>query len=291
MVEGALRQPCVIGERVLWLEEASSTNTLVLESKWLNADGWIICARHQTAGRGRQGRSWQSVPGAQLQCTVVIHPQRAPAELYALLGGVAVAEAVRSWGVRLHLKWPNDLYAGRAKVGGILVERRGSEGRVRLALGIGVNCLGAAKDLPPQLCRLANTLSSVAGRPITPQELLQALTPRLAYWHARLEAGQTAALLDAWRAYGLRPGQRVRFSVRAAFLESPPPGDTPATDTVAEAPERKEPLVEALVCDINAQGHLVVQAEVETQVQTQVETRVEQHGVRYTLAGGTLEWL
>src|SRR3977135_4681483 len=77
--------------------------------------GSVVVAEHQTAGRGRLDRRWESPPGTALLVSFVL----APNPILSLAAGVAAAEACGS-GVRL--KWPNDLLLSGAKVGGILVE-------------------------------------------------------------------------------------------------------------------------------------------------------------------------
>src|SRR5580698_891067 len=91
-------------------------------------DGQVLVAEEQTAGRGRLGRTWTSVPGASLTFSVLLRPVTVPAGRrgwLALLAGVAVASAVRSvtgGGVAAVLKWPNDVLVADRKLAGILAE-------------------------------------------------------------------------------------------------------------------------------------------------------------------------
>ena len=117
-----------IGHHVVRLEEVESTNTLVLQNPdYLEHHGLVVLARHQTGGRGRMGRRWASLPGQQLQFTVVLHPILPPEDfsIFSLLGGVAVAQAVEERvGLSPRLKWPNDIMVDGGKVCGILLESR-----------------------------------------------------------------------------------------------------------------------------------------------------------------------
>src|SRR5262245_22657565 len=86
-----------IGHTLLRYDEVTSTNTVLLANESLLAvHGLVMVARHQTAGRGRMGRVWASVPGAQLQFSVVVHPRVAEGEVpvVALIAGLAVANGV-----------------------------------------------------------------------------------------------------------------------------------------------------------------------------------------------------
>jgi BirA family biotin operon repressor/biotin-[acetyl-CoA-carboxylase] ligase len=106
---------------VRWFAEVGSTNRVAADLARAGApDGVVVGADHQTAGRGRRGRTWESRPGTSLLVSVVLRPVPS---LVTLAAGVAAAEAAEAVaGVRVDLKWPNDLLVGEAKVGGILTE-------------------------------------------------------------------------------------------------------------------------------------------------------------------------
>ena len=102
----------------------------------------LLVADLQTGGRGRQGRSWQAPPATGLLCTLLLKPEL-PLEklfLYTAAIGLAVqAETLTFTGVKLDLKWPNDLLREGRKVGGILAEIDLQDNRTWLALGFGLN--------------------------------------------------------------------------------------------------------------------------------------------------------
>lgn len=135
---------------VRWFDEVDSTNRLAAElARAGAADGLVVGADHQTAGRGRRGRTWESRPGSALLVSVVLRP--APA-LVTLAAGLAAAGACESVaGVATALKWPNDVLLAGAKVGGILAEGVGDAAVVGLGVNLGWSppgaaCLGAAID-------------------------------------------------------------------------------------------------------------------------------------------------
>ncbi|MGH2876319.1 MAG: biotin--[acetyl-CoA-carboxylase] ligase, partial [Solirubrobacteraceae bacterium] len=101
--------------------------------------GTLVTAGVQTAGRGRQGRSWSSPPGRALLCSLIVRDQP---PLLSLRAGVAVAEIA---GARSKLKWPNDVLVDGLKVAGILVEGRPQDGWA--VIGIGVNVALQDADL------------------------------------------------------------------------------------------------------------------------------------------------
>src|SRR5688572_1154875 len=135
---------------VRWFAELDSTNRLAADLARAGApDGVVVGADHQTAGRGRRGRTWESRPGASLLVSVILRP--APA-LVTLAAGVAAAEACEAVaGVEVGLKWPNDLLVDGAKVGGILSELVAGAAVVGLGVNLawapaGAAHLGAAVD-------------------------------------------------------------------------------------------------------------------------------------------------
>ncbi len=136
---------------VRWFAEVDSTNRVAADLARQGApDGLVIGAHHQTKGRGRGGRRWESRPGSALLVSVVLRPVP---PLVTLAAGVAAAEACeRVAGATVGLKWPNDVLAedGR-KVGGVLSELVGDAVVVGLGLNLGwapagAACLGPAVD-------------------------------------------------------------------------------------------------------------------------------------------------
>ena len=146
----------------LHLRRADSTN---LRARALAATGaphgTLVTAAEQTAGRGRQGRSWSAPPGSSLLASLIV---RDPAPLLPLAAGVAVARVAGRLdraGRTASVKWPNDVLLDGRKVGGILVEGRPQE---RWAvLGIGVNVAVELGSLEAQLGGRAATLGLAAA--------------------------------------------------------------------------------------------------------------------------------
>src|SRR3984893_3974704 len=124
-------------------------------------EGQVLVAEEQTAGRGRLGRTWTSVPGAALTSSVLLRPATVPAPRrgwLALLAGVAVASAVRSvtgGGVAAVLKWPNDVLVGDRKLPVCLADQPPDGSAV--VIGMGINVATPADALPVSPAGLAGT--------------------------------------------------------------------------------------------------------------------------------------
>jgi BirA family biotin operon repressor/biotin-[acetyl-CoA-carboxylase] ligase len=168
------------------------------------ADGTVVVADSQAAGRGRRGRAWVDEPGASLLASIVLRPRLEPARLpgLSLAAGVAVAEALtRGAGLSPRLKWPNDVLVGGRKIAGVLLESRlsgAAEGtRVTAVLGIGVNL--AQRMFPAEIAEKATSVWLATGRLVDREALLAALLDALADWRRRLEYRGFAPVRARWR--------------------------------------------------------------------------------------------
>ena len=184
------------GEPRLDVESCESTQLLVDTSL---PEGAIVVADHQTAGRGRLGRTWEAPAGKALLVSVLLRPPTARnvAEI-SLVAGVAVADALeRELGLSVQLKWPNDVMLRRRKVAGCLAEAR--DGVV--VLGIGVNVNQVRDELPPN----AGSVLTLTGRELEREELLSTLLEDLAARYADWRAGGLDAVYE-----GLGPRDFLR---------------------------------------------------------------------------------
>ena len=162
---------------IYWFDTIDSTNT---RAKEMAADGaahgTVLIAGHQSAGRGRMGRSFQSPAGLGVYMSVILRPQCPPEKLMHLTCATAVAmcDAVeQAAGIRPGIKWTNDLVLGSRKIAGILTEMSvdAKTGLVDYAVvGIGINCRQQLPDFPEEIRGFAGSLSMVLGRsiPIAP---------------------------------------------------------------------------------------------------------------------------
>jgi BirA family biotin operon repressor/biotin-[acetyl-CoA-carboxylase] ligase len=187
-----------LGSPRLHLRLTGSTNQRARELAAAGAPhGTLVTAAEQTAGRGRQGRTWSAPAGRALLCSLVI---RDPPRLLPLAAGVAVAAVV---GEAALLKWPNDVLVGGRKVAGILVEGRPQE---RWAvLGIGLNVALSPADFPPEL---RDTAGSLGLGP----ELIEPTLSRLLAELERWIGATPAEMLQAVRNRDALHGQPVRWA-------------------------------------------------------------------------------
>lgn len=211
----------MIAFRVETLPAVGSTNDIVRERAATGAaEGLVVTATEQLAGRGRHGRVWTSPPG-NLYASLLFRPARqlGEAATLSLVIGLSLADAIeaaagpeRGPDFRLRLKWPNDVLAGEAKIAGILLENVAATGeRPAIVAGLGVNVGVAPEGLPYP----ATTLGAL-GLEITPAALLERLLERVAVDYAGWQAGGFRALRARWlaRARGLGEPAGVRSGER-----------------------------------------------------------------------------
>ena len=162
------------GRELVVYEETDSTNMRVKEAARSGAgEGLVVLAEQQTAGRGRRGRSWLSLPGENIYMTVLLRPDFLPdrAPMLTLLMACAVTRAVRRvCHVEVGIKWPNDLVFGGRKICGILTEMSVVQGAVDYVLiGVGINC--NQREFPEELAEKATSIWLETGQAV-PRETL-----------------------------------------------------------------------------------------------------------------------
>jgi BirA family biotin operon repressor/biotin-[acetyl-CoA-carboxylase] ligase len=168
-----------MGQEVVCYDSVSSTNEVAKELARQGAlDGTLIIADEQTAGKGRQGRSWFAPRGTSLLMSLILHPSLTTSEIprLTMASSLAVANAIEEvTGLPVQFKWPNDILLREKKTGGILTEV-GLSGDVLdyAVIGIGVN-VNLDVSLIPEIADVATSIAEELGRPASRLELLRIL--------------------------------------------------------------------------------------------------------------------
>lgn len=184
--------------------EVDSTQTLLLSRPAANLPTGLVCVtHHQSAGRGRLERSWETQPGDGLMFSVVLRPQELA--VVPLMAGIAAASALRHHVPSVGLKWPNDLVTqdddGIHKIGGMVAAVH-PEDRSAVVVGIGINFLFSAARPTTEAAALGDYLAQLPSREAVLIEILVEL--------ARLETASTEDIVRDYRELCLTLGQRVR---------------------------------------------------------------------------------
>jgi BirA family transcriptional regulator, biotin operon repressor / biotin---[acetyl-CoA-carboxylase] ligase len=198
--------------------QIGSTNTVARELAAAGAPhGTVVTADEQTAGRGRQGRTWTAPPGSALLYSAVLRPIEARHSVLPLAVALAVCETaeVLRPGIECTVKWPNDVHLEGRKLAGILIEARPQDGWA--VLGVGLNLAIGEDEFPEELRDRAISLFGSASA--VPYGAVDAkknswamaaagtLSERLAVW---LDA-DAEAVLGAWRARDALRGREVTW--------------------------------------------------------------------------------
>ena len=240
----ALRTAILSGSD-LWSEltvvaSTGSTNEDLLAAAAAGAPaGSVLVAEEQTHGRGRLDRVWQSTPGAALTFSVLLRPADVPPGSRGwlpLLAGVAVAAGLRGQtGLKVGLKWPNDVLAGQAKLAGILAEQAGTA----IVVGIGLN-VGQRRDELPSEQATSVWLEGATNADRT--AILAAVLREFEHWYQRWTSGP-------------RPGDVSATGLRAEYLKH---CATIGKEVRVELPGGA--VLTGRACDVDSVGQLLVSA-------------------------------
>ncbi|MBI2095168.1 MAG: biotin--[acetyl-CoA-carboxylase] ligase [Candidatus Omnitrophica bacterium] len=199
-----------VGRQILSYKEIGSTNDAAFRlGEQGVGEGVSVFAEHQKKGRGRMGRSWVCPKGKGVLVSILLRPILPPVEVskMTLMAAVSVVRAVRqATGLKLGIKWPNDILAGGRKVCGILTEMSAELDRVNfVVVGIGINVNASARELPPG----ATSLKTLLGKKISRVEFARALLREIDRDYERLIRGQFGKLAGEWEEHSVTSGKHV----------------------------------------------------------------------------------
>ncbi|MBN1268311.1 MAG: biotin--[acetyl-CoA-carboxylase] ligase [Kiritimatiellae bacterium] len=199
--------PGVIGRPIHAFRSIDSTNSEVKLLARRGADeGLVIVAAEQSAGRGRMGRTWISPADKGVYMSVLMRPSwpASDAGWLAIIGGVAVAETLRSRGIQgVTIKWPNDVLVNGRKIAGVLVEPSLKAGRIEFAVvGIGLNLGHEESDLLGMHLEERATSCEAEGTPLDRDDCIVGLIATLNQTYAAACGHERGRLLEAWAEMG-----------------------------------------------------------------------------------------
>lgn len=163
---------------ITWFDSIDSTNSEARRRLLANAKMSVYAAKFQTAGRGQRGNKWSSEAGQNLTFSVLLnftHPQMPDFAvrnqfLLSIVASLSVSDLLRKLNIRNTIKWPNDIYIGRRKVCGMLIENIvGNAGLEHSIIGIGLNL--NQTEFPPELVNPTSVLVS-SGLKTVPEDVL-----------------------------------------------------------------------------------------------------------------------
>jgi BirA family transcriptional regulator, biotin operon repressor / biotin---[acetyl-CoA-carboxylase] ligase len=145
----------MIGINTIWLKKVDSTNTYLHQLLKNNKieEGTIIVAEEQTMGRGQRENKWESQSGMNLTFSFILYPEILAVEEQFMISkfvSLSIADLISKYKSNVRIKWPNDIYVGRKKIGGILIENTIKGSKISssiIGIGLNINQLNFGKDL------------------------------------------------------------------------------------------------------------------------------------------------
>jgi BirA family biotin operon repressor/biotin-[acetyl-CoA-carboxylase] ligase len=210
-----------LGCQRIELAECGSTNDEAARLARMGArHGTLVIAQAQKAGRGRDGRVWESPPGG-LYMSAVLRPALPLVDVppMTLAIGIGVCDAARAAGAAAVLKWPNDVLVGGKKLAGVLVEAQSQGGKLdAVIVGIGVNLDTSPADR-------SISLGEAAGKTIDRAAFVTSLLGSVERWVDRYIATGLTTIIPAWQ-----DRMAIGLSARATIDGAPLTGSMAGLD-------------------------------------------------------------
>ena len=213
-----------VGQNLLTLKEVNSTNdflkNLLSNSKPL-PEGTVIMAEKQFAGRGQQQNKWHSEPGKNLTFSLLLNPSfLAIAEQFDLTRAISlgVYDALEPLlGEQLKVKWPNDIYYGDKKLGGMLIENMIQGGQMKNSIiGIGLNI---NQESFPDDARNATSIKQILQKDYDLRALLSDICSHIEAWYLKLRAAKKETVRVAYLDRLYRLNQQSLFKANGEIFE------------------------------------------------------------------------
>lgn len=240
-----------VGNQVICLERVDSTNDEAKRRAASGAPGGLaVIAGEQTGGKGRRGRSFQSLPGKGLYLTTLLRPPVTPAEVSQITAwtAVAVCRAVEALtGLQCGIKWTNDILLDGKKLCGILTElgMEGESGALDyVAVGIGVNISQTAEDFGAELADIATSLGQYLEHPPRRAEVAAALLAELDRLCADFPE-KKESWLEEYRRRCLTVGREVRILQPGSALRATALGVEDDFSLRVRRPDGREEIISA----------------------------------------------
>jgi BirA family biotin operon repressor/biotin-[acetyl-CoA-carboxylase] ligase len=215
----------VIGGRMRYFEHIPSTNAvgkqLCTEGDPKNLHGTVIIAEEQTGGVGRMGRAWIS-PAGGIWITIILKPHVPIDHIFmiTMAGSVAIARAIRKeFELGALIKWPNDIFIGKKKIGGLLLEMSAEADTVHYCLlGIGIDVNNPVKDFAADLQRDITSISAEVGHEVDRAAFLARILKEFENRYALVESGEYETITQEWKSLSATLENRVQIrTLRNSF--------------------------------------------------------------------------
>ena len=205
----------ILGSDIKYFTTTDSTNNQAKKLAMDGAvDGTIVISEEQNGGRGRLSRSFFCPKYKGIWFSVILRPDFLPQEApkCTLLAAVAVTKAIYDvTGVKVGIKWPNDILYNGKKLVGILTEMSAEMERINyIVLGIGIDVNISVEETPEDIRDIMTSLSQITGKKVSRLELLNKLLYHLEQLYIMAQKQSFAPILDEWRKYSITLNQEIK---------------------------------------------------------------------------------
>lgn len=205
----------ILGSDIKYFTTTDSTNNQAKKLALDGAvDGTIVISEEQNGGRGRLSRSFFCPKYKGVWFSVILRPDFLPQEApkCTLLAAVAVTKAIYDvTGVKVGIKWPNDILYNGKKLVGILTEMSAEMERINyIVLGIGIDVNISVEETPEDIRDIMTSLSQITGKKVSRLELLNKLLYHLEQLYIMAQKQSFAPILDEWRKYSITLNQEIK---------------------------------------------------------------------------------
>ncbi|WP_304065957.1 biotin--[acetyl-CoA-carboxylase] ligase [Megamonas hypermegale] len=205
----------ILGSDIKYFTTTDSTNNQAKKLALDGAvDGTIVISEEQNGGRGRLSRSFFCPKYKGIWFSVILRPDFLPQEApkCTLLAAVAVTKAIYDvTGVKVGIKWPNDILYNGKKLVGILTEMSAEMERINyIVLGIGIDVNISVEETPEDIRDIMTSLSQITGKKVSRLELLNKLLYHLEQLYIMAQKQSFAPILDEWRKYSITLNQEIK---------------------------------------------------------------------------------
>lgn len=218
---------CRLGKPLFYLDEVTSTNDVLREKAAAGApEGCVVIAGTQTAGRGRRGKQWLSIPGKGVYLSLLLRPYWPANEspFLAFFAALAAARTLDRFNINaVKLKWPNDLLVNGKKIGGVLVEPRVHRSQLEfVVVGVGINVLHTREDLSP-LGENAATSCLLEGADVACDDVIINLLAEFDICYYMIQHGDKKEIMEEWCQRSVKNrGQRSATSAQSGQVVACP---------------------------------------------------------------------
>ena len=214
-IENELKKT-IFSKKIIFYKKIESTNLI---AKRLAVDGalegTVVIAEEQTMGRGRLNREWISPPDSNILFSIIFRPKFLFSQLFSLtmLTSLSLVKAIeKTTGLRPMIKWPNDVYIGRLKAGGILTEFNGEQDQINfVVVGVGLN-VNFDPSLTDGIGNIATSLSKELGEKISRIKLLCAILKEIEKYYSLIYKNELYKIHQEWSKYSLVTGKSVTIT-------------------------------------------------------------------------------